>query len=108
MDNDLKLSTAQAGWNQGEHDNKWYVKTPEGKVLFVFENKFDEKTAMEAIHLGRKFELEAFDQGVNFGREIQKVWYENKILQLEHTVKVLGKMNEELSEKMEKIINAET
>jgi len=108
MDTKLKLSTAQAGWNQGEHDNKWYVKTPEGEVLFVFENKFDEKTAMEAIHLGRKFELEAFHQGVDFGKETQKAFYENKILQLEHAVKVLGDMNEQLSEKLETIINAET
>jgi len=101
----LKLSTAQAGWNRGEHDNKWQVRTPEGEVLYVLNGSFDEQSAMQAIHLGRIFEEKAFNIGVARGKEIQAVANQNELVQLRAAVRSLGEMNEKLSEQLERHIN---
>lgn len=107
MEKDLKLSVAQAGWNYGEHDGKWYVKTPEGEVLFILDGEFNEQSAMQAIHLGRIYEHKAYEIGVVQGKIIQAAVTKNKVAQLEMAVKTLGEMNEQLSERLEKYINQE-
>ena len=105
MNIQLELAIAQAGWNYGENEGKWYVKSPEGKILFILEGNFDEVTAMQAIRLGRKYELKAFNIGIEYGKEIQKKKTKNDIAKLENDVLRLAIENKKLSEELEKQIN---
>lgn len=98
----LDLSDAQASWKFGE---KWKVHTPKGKTLFEFEGNHDEKTTMEAIHLGREFEIKAFNTGIEYGKDIQKAKTKNDIAKLENDVLRLAVENKRLSELLEKEIN---
>lgn len=103
----LALQTAQASWVYGENESKWCVKTPQGDVLFILDGEFDERSAMQAIHLGRTFEIAAYNEGVKVATAPLKTEYESKIKKLEHAVKTLGKMNEDLSAQLERHIDRE-
>ncbi len=87
---DLELSTAQAGWNRGENDNKWCVRQPDGEILFVLDGNFDEKSAMQAIHLGRIYETKAFNIGITYGKELQAKTDMDELVKLRSAVKHLG------------------
>lgn len=107
MTTGIKLFNAQASWNKGENDDKWCVKTPTGEILYILDGDFNEKSAMEAIHLGRKFEVKAFNEGVRQGRELQKKDDLDELVKLRSAVKILGEMNEKLSEQLERHFNQE-
>lgn len=98
----LELSDAQASWKFGEN---WTVHTPGGETLFHFKGKHDEKTAMEAIHLGRVFELKAFNIGIEYGKEIQKKSTKNDIAKLEVDNIRLAQENQRLAEQLKRHIN---
>jgi hypothetical protein len=107
MSTGLKLMNAQASWNKGENDNKWCVKTPTGELLFILDGDFDQKSAMQAIHFGRKYELRAFQEGIRQGRNMQKKDDLDEIHKLKVAVKTLGEMNEQLSERLDSYFNEE-
>ena len=105
MNNKLELATAQASWNLGENGNKWCVKKPDGEILFILNGDFDQKSAMEAIHLGRVFELKAYQSGIEYGRQLQRDMDLDELIKLRSAVEHLGEMNEQLSEQLDRHIN---
>jgi len=105
MSTGLKLFNAQASWVRGENDNKWCVKTPTGELLYVLDGVFNEKSAMQAVHLGRKFELSAFNEGIRQGKILQQKADLDELVKLRTTVKTLGEMNEKLSEQLDRHMN---
>jgi hypothetical protein len=105
MDSKLELTTAQASWNRGENDNKWCVKKPDGEILFILDGNFDEKSAMEAIHFGRIFESRALNIGIAYGKELQEKADLDELVKLRSAVANLGKMNEQLSEQLDRHMN---
>ncbi len=105
MSTKLELIDAQASWNHGENNDQWCVKDPSGKILFIFKGNFDEQSAMQAIHLGREFESKAFIKGIDYGKELQKKSDLDELVKLRSAVSNLGKMNEQLSEQLDRHLN---
>ena len=103
----LNLATATANWNKGEHNNKWTVKDSKGKILWILEGTFDERSAMQAIRLARMAELDAFNIGIVYGKSIQKKTSVTIEEQLTATAKSLAIMNENLSEQLDRLIGQE-
>lgn len=50
----------------------WKVKDENGKTIDEMPKVLDERQAMKIIHFARKFELEAFNRGIRFGKNIKK------------------------------------
>jgi hypothetical protein len=99
----LSLSTAYATWNI-ENSTEWVIRDQDNNELWKFPRSFEEKGCMSAIHMGRKFELEAFNNGISFGKESRDQVYGPKINLLIEQIKVLEQMNVNLSTKLEKFI----
>ena len=100
----LTLSAAYATWVLDEDDDKWIVRDKDANKIGEFPAKWKEKDCMTAIKLGRKYELEAFNIGISFGKEAREKSLLPIIEQLNIQVKVLEQMNERLSSKLEQLI----
>lgn len=64
----IELQTAYATQTTTEEGGKgeWVVYNNKKDIIFRFPKGWTEKEVMFVIHFGRKFELEAFNKGVNF------------------------------------------
>jgi len=100
----LKLSTASANWVMGEHNNQWIVTGAEGEVLGKFPKTWKAGDCMIAIRLGRVYELEAFNRGIDFGKSEGNRILSPIIKKLNADVEELTAMNERLSTQLEKFI----
>ncbi len=67
----IDLQTAYATQQTYQIGGKadWIVYNTEKKEIYTLPKEYTEKQVMAAIHLGRKFELIAFNKGVEFQRE---------------------------------------
>ncbi len=106
MEKPLRLSTAYANWVQG--DNHWNIFDTDGNVLGMFPQYFSEREMMQIIRLGREFELEAFNRGIEFGKGEYKRMFDPETRFLKGQVSTLEKMNITLSDKLEKFIIGES
>jgi hypothetical protein len=104
MDKPLTLSTAYATWVRGENDNQWLAKDKDENEIGRFPAKWNERDCMLAIRFGRKFELEAFNIGIDFGKSEYKRMFDPQVVYLTEQVSALEQMNISLSEKLEKFI----
>jgi len=68
MINFIDLQTAYATQTITEQNGKseWIVYNTEKEIIYRLPADWTEKQVMAAIHLGRKFELIAFNKGVEF------------------------------------------
>ena len=103
----LKLANAYATWVLDENDNKWLVYSKDKEELGRFPAKWDERDCMTAIHLGRKFELEAFNIGIAFGKDKMTNVMKPQLELLNNQVAFLEEQNLKLSSKIEQFILAE-
>jgi hypothetical protein len=102
MDKPLTLSTAYATWVDGE--KFWRVVDIKLNTLEKFSNKLSEREIMGVIKFGRKFEVEAFNIGIEFGKSEYKRMHDPEVLFLKEQISALEQMNISLSEKLEKFI----
>jgi len=84
----------------------WLVKNEAGKVLAELPKELDEKQVMACIHFARKFELTAFNFGIQFGKTqngngIELVPDERK--RLLRIIDELTKSNHVLADQFDKI-----
>lgn len=100
----LELASAQGHWARDENDNNWIVQDNNGKKLWEFPPGMDEHKCMSAIRLGRKYELEAFNIGIDFGKKEAARMTNIRIKQLEGDIRSLAIMNETLSEQLDQQI----
>lgn len=107
MDKPLALSTAYATWVMAEHDNMWVVRDEKDNELGKFPKNWTEKDCMIAIRLGRKYELEAFNIGIDFGKSQRDNVFGPIIKRLNAQIEELSGMNERLSTQLEKFIIGE-
>lgn len=108
MSNLIQLSTAHATQTTTEEHGKgeWVVYNNEREEIHRLPKDFTEKQAMAAIHLGRKFELIAFNKGVEFQKkkspetmkELQKM-----VVSLTAEKKMIIKENEKISTELDKL-----
>lgn len=104
MSNLIPLQTAFIRQSRDVKDNAWVVYDTDDNEIYELPNHLNPKDAMRHIHLGRKFELEAFNIGINFGKgELRKV-FDVEMAEMEQKCKALEQMNERLSTQLEKFI----
>lgn len=104
----LALSTAYAAWVFAEHDDQWVVYDEAKNELGKLPKHWNEKDCMIAIRLGRKYELEAFNIGIAFGKSSRDKALIPIIEQKDIQIQTLEQMNIKLSEKLEKFIIGKT
>lgn len=104
MSHPLSLSTAYVTAGTG---TEWLVMSQDNKVLGKLPKDWTVGEAMKAVHLGRKYEVEAFNRGIAFGKETRDRAYKPKMETLNEAVRILSEMNEKLSDKLEKFIIGE-
>lgn len=97
----IDLQTAYATQITSEKDGKgeWIVYNVDKEEIYRLPKEYTEKQVMEAIHLGRKFELIAFNKGVNF----QKSKNPKTIITLQKMVKNLTAEKEMMKQYNDKI-----
>jgi len=68
----VELATAYATQTTTERNGKgeWVVYNTAKEIIFRFPKGWTEKEVMFVIHFGRKFELIAFNKGVNFQKDL--------------------------------------
>ena len=102
LEKPLVLSTAYATWVQGT--DFWAVMDQDKNKIGEFPKKWDAKECMIAIRLGRKYEVEAFNIGIDFGKSEYKRVYSPIMDGLKKQVEELMAMNEKLSTQLERHI----
>lgn len=96
MKNFIDLQTAYATQTTNEPVGKgeWIVYNTENEIIFRLPKEWTEKEVMFVIHFGRKFELIAFNKGVEFQKEKNP-----------ETIKSLQKMVVSFEEDRKHIVN---
>ncbi len=100
----LTLSTANVSWVANHNDNEWVVKSNEGEELGRFPRSWSEEDCILVMTLARKYELEAFNTGIAFGKETRDKYYTNIIASGEAKLNQLRELNENLAIKLEQLI----
>lgn len=102
--NVLPLYSARGQWVEGENSNQWDITDDQGQHLAFFPRHWNERDVMTAIRFGRIYEQNAYAAGIASGRDQAEQTAEHKLQELRQQVRVLLRMNEDLSEQLERII----
>ena len=104
----LNLSDSQINWVDGVEDNCWVINTPDNEKLFKIPRcVIEAKDAAAISRFAKKYELEAFNIGVQFGKNELKELFESKMERALLTIKELEEMNMRLSSQLERFIIGE-
>jgi len=103
----IPLQAAYIRQSKDVEDNTWIVFTNLNKEIGKLPNTLDPKQAMSYLHFGRKFELDALNIGIEFGRKIELEKAEVIFQDLKQQNLFLQQQNEMLSNKLEKFIIGE-
>ena len=98
----LTVSIATATqYSDDSGKSKWFVNSNNEK-LWEFSKELDEREMMNIIHFARKYELEAFNKGINFEKEHAP----KKIKALESVIEHLKTQNKLLIQENERLGSA--
>ena len=103
MDN-LALRTAHVTWVMAENNDNWIIRNPELEEIGSFPSTWSTKDCIAALDVGRKYEIVAYEQGLEEGKERQKKVFEPLLIDYYAQVQALKEMNEKLSSKLEQLI----
>lgn len=78
-------------------DTSWAIKSKDGNTLYELPSEWDEKMVMEAIHFARKFELVAFNAGIDFIKKKKNEEISNITKQFDGFRKMMKDENERLA-----------
>jgi hypothetical protein len=105
MSNILPLQLCYATQTGFSKSTDWAVcEGNTKKELYTLPGKWNEKDVMTAIHLGRKFELDAFNTGVKYGKTQEKEMTKEAFERMQKTIDELENMNLRLSAQLERFI----
>lgn len=105
MSNNLiKLQTAYIRQSRDVKDNAWVVFSDKDEELGELSNTLSPKDAMSYLHFARPFELEAFNTGINYGRDLENIKSETIFQKMKSDLIILEEMNIRLSKQLEKFI----
>ena len=104
MSNLIPLQTAYIRQSMDVKDNAWVVFDTSDNELYELPNHLSAKVAMGAVHLGRKFELEAFNIGIDFGKSEMRKIFDVEMKHMEAKCQALEEMNVRLGTQLEKFI----
>ena len=100
----LTLSRAYATWVKDENDNCWVAYDTDNNKITQFPEGWDEHDCMAAIRLGRTYELEAFNKGIEFGKEKGANTFAPLLEHAKNQINILEEANLKLSSKLEQLI----
>ena len=108
MKNFIDLQTAYATQTTTESNGKgeWVVYNTEKEIIYRLPADWTEKQVMAAIHLGRKFELIAFNNGVEFQKSKNPATIktlQKMVIDLTSDKELMKKENIKLSNELDKL-----
>jgi len=103
----IKLQKCHIRQSLDVKDNTWVVFSEAGEELHELDAALTPKAAMSYVHFGRKFELEAFNTGINFGKSEERKIALRVIAELKAKLEFIEQQNIMLSTKLEKFIIGE-
>ena len=103
----LALSNATANWVMGENEDQWIITGNDSVELWKFPKKWKVEDCMTAIRMGRKYELEAFNRGIEYGKEEARKQILPHVERRDLEMKALMERNELLSSKLLKLISGD-
>lgn len=107
-ENLIPLQTAYIRQSKDVKNNTWVVFSECDAELGELPNTLSPKQAMSYLHFGRRFELDALNIGIRFGKGLEHTIAEKKLKQSALRIAVLERQNLDLSNALEKhIINQE-
>ena len=100
------LTLANATLNQVQGDPNWKCMDPvDDQVIFELPLRaFDAHQAMRLLRSVRKYELDAFNIGIRFGKKQYKNVFDQQLNELQEQNNALKVMNERLSTQLERHI----
>ena len=110
--NDDIIHLQHAHITQYTDDNKksdWNVrKNITNEDLAKLPKEFTEKQVFKIMAFARKFEMMAFNEGIQFGKQKERDSNKSRIENYERTLTLARQENERLAEKLIKLISKET
>lgn len=103
----IPLQTAYIRQSRDVGNNAWVVFTDKDEEIGTLSNELDPKQAMSYIHFARKFELGAFNIGIEFGKKEEHDKAEKVFQSLLAKIKELEEQNIALSDNLERFIIGE-
>jgi hypothetical protein len=106
LKNLIDLQTAYVTQLTTEDKGKgdWVVYNEDKIELYRLPADWDEKTVMAVIHFARKFELEAFNRGIEFWKQRANSLFENERMMYKAQFEALKDENNRLAEKLDELI----
>lgn len=102
------IKLAHANLNQitsGSRKSEWEIKANiTGELLGVLPSKLTDSEVLEILKFARKFELDAFNAGIDFGKEKSEAIYSPQLAQLKEINRLAANENERLADILEKTI----
>lgn len=90
----------------GNKRTEWSVQENEtDKVLGELPERLTELEIFSILNFARKYELEAFNKGIEFGKEVYKQTFNSEISQLRENLRLARHENERLAEAIEILTN---
>ena len=102
-----QIDLANCHVTQNTKDGKksdWIVKRKDGEELATLPKDLNEKQVMKAIHFARKFELIAFNKGIQFKKSVKTEMVPDERKKLHAVIAGLEKHNSVLAEKLDNFI----
>jgi len=103
----IKLQKCYIRQSLDVKENAWVVFSEENEELHELDAALTPKAAMSYVHFGRKFELEAFNVGITFGKSEERKIALKVIAELKAKLEFIEQQNMLLSTKLEQFIIGE-
>lgn len=100
----IPLQTAYIRQSKDVRNNAWIVYDTDGRELDELSNTFTPEQAMSYLHFARRYELEALNIGINFGKSQQSRVDKDQIIVLKQQVALLEQQNIGLAAHLQNII----
>lgn len=89
-------------------ESKWLVrKNITSEDIAELSSDYTEAEIFEIMDFARNFELTALNEGIEYGKNLNKKWFMEQVEQQEKQLQLLREENERLSDKLIKLISKE-
>ena len=104
----LPMAGAYAQWQEGNENDFWIAFDKSGKRLGELPARLDEREVMKTLRLSRKYELDAFNQGIDFGKTTAMRSAKHAVDQAHMKCRDLEKENERLASQLLRHISGDS
>jgi len=89
---------------KGHEKSEWFVKNKDGVQISTLPSKINETELFHILDLAKKYELEAFNIGINFGKKKTVEVYDKKIEKYQMIIEAQRAENERLANILDNMI----